>query len=93
MLAETIHTKGRVTDAEFDFSQGHAWRAWRDFVAERQEKSARLHKGLGHWLNRSTKLAFSSWLDWTLGERDLKEKAAVIVGRLKNSNQVINFQN
>ena len=68
--------------------QTRAWRAWLDYVDDRHAAKAKTHNAAAFWRNHQAAVAFQQWQQQVAVAHEMKAKAAVIVGRLRNSTQV-----
>ncbi len=68
--------------------QGRAWRAWLDYIEDRHAAKAKIQNAAAFWQNRQAALAFQQWQEQVQIAQEMKAKAAVIIGRLRNSTQV-----
>lgn len=68
--------------------QGQAWRAWLEYIEDRQAAKLKTHSAATFWQNHQSAVAFRQWQEQVVIAKEMKAKAAVIVGRLRNSTQV-----
>jgi len=68
--------------------QGRAWRAWLEYIEDRHAAKAKIQNAAAFWQNRQAALAFQQWQEQLQIAHEMKAKAAVIIGRLRNSTQV-----
>jgi len=73
--------------------QGRAWRAWLEYIEDRHAAKAKIQNAAAFWQNRQAALAFQQWQEQVQIAHDMKAKAAVIIGRLRNFAQVWHFCN
>ena len=68
--------------------QGRAWRAWLEYIEDRQAAKLKTRSAATFWQNHQSAVAFQQWQEQVVIAKQMKAKAAVIVGRLRNSTQV-----
>ena len=93
----TNATQGMYTQASVKKTvwnvQGRAWRAWLEYIEDRHAAKAKIQNAAAFWQNRQAALAFQQWQEQVQIAHEMKAKAAVIIGRLRNSAQVWHFCN
>ncbi len=82
-----MYTQVPVTSTIWNL-QGRAWRAWLDYIEDRHAAKAKIQNAAAFWQNRQAALAFQQWQEQVQIAQEMKAKAAVIIGRLRNSTQV-----
>lgn len=68
--------------------QGRAWRAWVEYIQVQHADRARARSAANFWQNRQAAAALRQWQQQVMIAREMKARAAVIVGKLRNSTQV-----
>lgn len=64
-----------------------------EYIEDRHAAKAKIQNAAAFWQNRQAALAFQQWQEQVQIAHDMKAKAAVIIGRLRNSAQVWHFCN
>ena len=68
--------------------QGRAWRAWVEYIQGQHADKARARSAAAFWQNHQAAIALRQWQQQVVIAREMKARAAVIVGKLRNSTQV-----
>lgn len=64
-----------------------------EYIEDRHAAKAKIQNAAAFWQNRQAALAFQQWQEQVQIAHEMKAKAAVIIGRLRNSTQVWRFWN
>jgi len=73
---------------EMERLQGRAWRAWVEYVEGQHADRGRGRSAANFWQNHQVALALRQWQQQVLIAREMRAKAGIIVGKLRNSTQV-----
>ena len=65
-----------------------AWRAWLDYIDDRHAAKTKTHSAAAFWRIHQAAVAFQQWQQQVALAHEMKGKAAIIVGKLRNSTQV-----
>ena len=72
----------------FDGLQGRAWRAWVEYIQGQHADKARARAAAAFWQNHQAAVALRQWQQQVVIVQEMKARAAIIVGKLRNSVQV-----
>ena len=75
-------------DSGFVGLQSQAWRAWVEYIQRQHADKARAHSAAAFWQNHHIAVALRQWQQQVMIAREMKARAAIVVGKLRNSTQV-----